>query len=188
MSGRGWAADWESPAPPASFRQTSRWQVSGGQRAICAARPPTLSQALRESRARRRGCPSAIGVLLGGCGLALAQSLGCGLWAVSPLAMQGCGWTIGLPAPPIPPPGQRPLSRPRYAPRGLGRQPKKPPSFPSPGPWPSRAGLLLGLGPQAERLGCVLGKWAASWRFGLSGPVGGVAAGPSAEEGRWSWL
>lgn len=87
------------PAPPASFRQTSRWQVSGGQRAICAARPPALSQALRESRAQTRGCPSAIGVLLGGCRLALAQSLGCGLWAVSPLAMQGSGWTIGLPAP-----------------------------------------------------------------------------------------
>lgn len=29
-----------TPAPAASFRQTSRWQVSWGQRAICAARPP----------------------------------------------------------------------------------------------------------------------------------------------------
>lgn len=144
MSGRGWAADWESPAPPASFRQTSRWQVSGGQRAICAARPPTLSQALRESRARRLGCPSAIGVLLG-CGPALAQSLGCGLWAVSPLAVQGCGWTIGLPAS-VPPPGQRPLSRPRYAPRGLGRSLRSGRPSPAPAPGPAVQGCFWGWG------------------------------------------
>lgn len=103
MSGRGRAADWESPVPPASFRQTSRWQVSGGQRAICAARPPTLSQGLHESCAQRRGCPSASSVLGAERPPRLRAGPGAvtGLWALGrvPAGLRGGGWTVGLPTP-----------------------------------------------------------------------------------------
>lgn len=81
--------------PPASFRQTSRWQgVRGTKSHLCSEAARSHRRSVRAAP-RHGAAPSAIAApprrLRAG---ALAQPLGCGLWAVSPFGRGGSAWTI----------------------------------------------------------------------------------------------
>lgn len=182
MSGRGRAADWEPPAPPASFRQTSRWQVSGGQRAICAARPPRLSgPGARESRAQTRGCPqpsASSSEAATGPGAATR----CGFLGRGPHWPRGSAWTI-CPSSPLAGAASHVPGMPRMALEGCSRGHHLSPA-PAPGFQPCVVGSILrfSLGGPREVRGHR--TWCRRGKVAVQSPLGYRALGTQVSRGR----
>lgn len=172
VSGRGPAADWEPPAPAASFGQTSRWQVSAGTKGhLCSEAAPPFSRRRRHETRLEVAGPQAPPTLL--------SMRTQGLLAVCCVGGACRGRKTFLGAPPPRPPRPRPPSppppaaceRPRVrvfvlrAARVRGMQPESEASGPS-----APAGPFAGAQAPAEDMCPGPGRYRGSSRVTAAAP------------------